>query len=495
MCVLGWFYFILLECISSLLIRKALLEKQEQKWKEIEVSLISPIPNAGNREASATVVVVRAVGGDSALDDSFARERVSSIARCIHAAQLSCRALQLLWSSPNLDLFVCLALSSRRIFAGNFLQGIEAGQVGLRLITKTDKQTTVKEWSISATSIADGRWHIIILTIDADLGEYFDGYQTELPLRVASCIWELGTDVWGGCLTKDEIAALPAAMGSAEYSMIDLPYDNWQWEDSPTRIFVPLYCGYSSDPTDVDLYDKDDVVGMDNIQVGGREGQIVMRLCWTWILLLEVEIAMKEALLARGESHFTDQEFPPNDWTIGSTLLIGGRDVYWFLSVVDVLTEVSRISEVIITPEYNQEGIYTVRFCIQVRFRIYEFIEMNCVVTRTIDYGGKTLGSAAVREVDGHKLVLIRNPLANEVEWNGPWYDPSHEWTDGMKHKLKHVPQVELSFPFVAQPIVRPYYLKPTLPNFLLCTIPHCWSCLMCKSSSKMQIISYCIVK
>ncbi|XP_004309330.1 PREDICTED: calpain-15-like, partial [Fragaria vesca subsp. vesca] len=37
----------------------------------------------------------------------------------------------------------------------------------------------------------------------------------------------------------------------------------------------------------------------------------------------------------------------------------------WFLSAVAVLTEVSRISEVIITPEYNEEGIYTVRFCIQ----------------------------------------------------------------------------------------------------------------------------------
>ena len=37
-------------------------------------------------------------------------------------------------------------------------QGIEAGQVGLRLISKGDRQTTVaKEWSISATSIADGR--------------------------------------------------------------------------------------------------------------------------------------------------------------------------------------------------------------------------------------------------------------------------------------------------------------------------------------------------
>lgn len=50
-----------------------------------------------------------------------------------------------------------------------------------------------------------------------------------------------------------------------------------------------------------------------------------------------------------------------------------------------------------------------------------------------------------MREVDGHKLVQIRNPWANEVEWNGPWSDSSPEWTDRMKHKLKHVPQV-LSF-------------------------------------------------
>lgn len=47
-----------------------------------------------------------------------------------------------------------------------------------------------------------------------------------------------------------------------------------------------------------------------------------------------------------------------------------------------------------------------------------------------------------VREVDGHRLVQIRNPWANEVEWNGPWSDSSPEWTDRMKHKLKHVPQV-----------------------------------------------------
>lgn len=44
--------------------------------------------------------------------------------------------------------------------------------------------------------------------------------------------------------------------------------------------------------------------------------------------------------------------------------------------------------------------------------------------------------------MDGHKLIQIRNPWANEVEWNGPWSDSSPEWTDRMKHKLKHVPQV-----------------------------------------------------
>ncbi|PHT61179.1 hypothetical protein T459_34971, partial [Capsicum annuum] len=330
-------------------------------------------------------------------------------------------------------------------------QGIEAGQVGLRLITKTDKQTTVKEWSISATSIADGRWHIITLTIDAELGEAtcyldgnFDGYQTGLPLRVASCIWELGTDVWvgirppidvdsfgrsdsegaeakvhimdvflwGRCLTEDEIASLPAAMGSAEYSMIDLPDDNWQWADSPTR-----FDGWYSDPADVDLYERDDVDWDGQYSSGrkrrsDRDGVVLDVDSFTRTLkeinqhMLSVEIAVKEALLARGESHFTDQEFPPNDrslfmdpdnppsklqvvseWMrptdivkekhLGNHLCLfsgvsnssdgcqGRLGDCWFLSAVAVLMEVSRISKVIITPEYNHEGIYTVRFCIQ----------------------------------------------------------------------------------------------------------------------------------
>lgn len=32
--------------------------------------------------------------------------------------------------------------------------------------------------------------------------------------------------------------------------------------------------------------------------------------------MLSVELAFKEALSARGESHFTDQEFPPNDQSL-----------------------------------------------------------------------------------------------------------------------------------------------------------------------------------
>jgi hypothetical protein len=74
--------------------RKALLEKEERKWKEIEASLISSIPNAGGREAAAMAAAVRAVGGDAVLDDSFARERVASIARRIRTTQLARRAVQ-----------------------------------------------------------------------------------------------------------------------------------------------------------------------------------------------------------------------------------------------------------------------------------------------------------------------------------------------------------------------------------------------------------------
>jgi hypothetical protein len=56
----------------------------------------------------------------------------------------------------------------------------------------------------------------------------------------------------------------------------------------------------------------------------------------------------------------------------------------WFLSAVAVLTEASRISDVIVTPEFNEEGIYTVRFCIQVNTSIvlrFNVTYKNCLAT------------------------------------------------------------------------------------------------------------------
>lgn len=74
--------------------RKALLEKEERKWKELEASLISSIPNVGSREAAAVAAAVRAIGGESVMEDSFAREQVSGIARRVLTAQMARRAQQ-----------------------------------------------------------------------------------------------------------------------------------------------------------------------------------------------------------------------------------------------------------------------------------------------------------------------------------------------------------------------------------------------------------------
>ncbi|KAG4206663.1 hypothetical protein ERO13_A03G022300v2 [Gossypium hirsutum] len=655
--------------------RKALLEKEERKWKEIEASLISSIPNAGSREAAAMAAAVRAVGGDSVLEDSFARERVSSIARRIRTAQLARRAVQTglsgavcilddepttsgrhcgqidpsMCQSQKVSFSVAVMIQPEsgpvcllgtefqkkvcwEILVAGSEQGIEAGQVGLRLITKGDRQTTVaKEWSISATSIADGRWHTVTMTIDADIGEAtcyldggFDGYQTSLPLFVGTSIWEQGTEVWvgvrppidmdafgrsdsegaeskmhimdvflwGRCLNEDEVASLHTSICSTEFNLIDFPEDNWHWADSPPRVDE-----WDSDPADVDLYDRDDVDWDGQYSSGRkrrseREGFVVHVDSFARRYrkprietqeeinqrMLSVELAVKEALSARGEMHFTDNEFPPNDqslfidprnppsklqvvseWMRPAEIVKGHLDSHpclfsgaanpsdvcqgrlgdcWFLSAVAVLTEVLQISEVIITPEYNEEGIYTVRFCIQGEWvpvvvddwipcespgkpafatsrkgnelwvsilekayaklhGSYEALEGGLVQDALVDLTGGAgeeidmrspqaqidlasgrlwsqllrfkqegflLGAGSpsgsdvhisssgivqghaysllqVREVDGHKLVQIRNPWANEVEWNGPWSDSSSEWTDRMRHKLKHVPQ------------------------------------------------------
>ncbi|XP_068636405.1 calpain-type cysteine protease DEK1-like isoform X1 [Aristolochia californica] len=657
--------------------RKALLEKEERKWKEIEASLISSMPNVGSREAAAMAAAVRAVGGDSVLDDSFARERVSSIARRIRAAQLARRADQtgvpgtvcILDDEPMAGGRHCgqieptLCLSQKVTFSVAVMiqpesgpvcllgteyqknvcweilvagaeQGIEAGQVGLKLVTKGDRQTTVaKEWNIGASCVADGRWHIVTVTIDGEVGEAtsyldggFDGFQSGLPLQISSNgIWEIGTEVWigirpptdldafgrsdsegsdskmhimdaflwGRCLTEDEVGAIHTATSPAEYGIIDLPEDGWHWGDSPSRVDE-----WDSDPADVDLYDRDDIDWDGQYSSGrrrrsDREGVALDMDSFARRLrkprmetqeeinqrMLSVQIAVKEALSARGEAHFTDQEFPPTDnslyvdpdnpppklqvvseWMRPTEIVKENfRDLWpclfsgpanpsdvcqgrlgdcWFLSAVAVLTEVSRISEVIITPEYNEEGIYTVRFCIQGEWvpvvvddwipcespgkpafatsrkgnelwvsllekayaklhGSYEALEGGLVQDALVDLTGGAgeeidmrsaqaqidlasgrlwsqllrfkqegflLGAGSpsgsdvhvsssgivqghaysvlqVREVDGHKLVQIRNPWANEVEWNGPWSDSSPEWTDRMRHKLRHVPQ------------------------------------------------------
>ncbi|XP_020089245.1 calpain-type cysteine protease ADL1 [Ananas comosus] len=655
--------------------RKVLLEKEERKWKEIETSLLSSMPNVGNRDAAAMAAAVRAVGGDSALDDSFARERVSNIARRIRAAQLARRAEQtgipgavcVLDDEPRstgrhcgeIDPTICrtqkisfsIAVMVQpesgpvcllgtefqkkvcwEILVAGSEQGIEAGQVGLRLVTKGDRLTTVaKEWNIGASSIADGRWHTVTITLDADLGEAtsfvdggFDGYQGALPLQ-RSGIWEPGTDIWvgarpptdldafgrsdsegadskmqimdaflwGRCLSEDEIAAFHASTSAGDYGLIDLGEDGWNGIDSPLRVE-----DWGSEEAEVELYDREDVDWDGQYSSGrkrrsGREGIAIdidsfsRKLRKQWFesqeevnqRMLSVERAVREALLTKGETQFTDQEFPPNDrslyvdpgnpplklqvvseWTrpidivkecgvgfqpclysgtVNSSDVCQGRlGDCWFLSAVAVLTEESRISEVIITPEFNEEGIYTVRFCIQGEWvpvvvddwipcespgkpafatskkrnelwvsilekayaklhGSYEALEGGLVQDALVDLTGGAgeeidmrsaqaqidlasgrlwsqmlhfkqegflLGAGSpsgsdvhisssgivqghaysilqVREVDGHKLVQIRNPWANEVEWNGPWSDSSAEWTDRMKHKLKHVPQ------------------------------------------------------
>ncbi|KAF6155138.1 hypothetical protein GIB67_019664, partial [Kingdonia uniflora] len=656
--------------------RKALLEKEERKWKEIENSLLSSIPNVGSREAAAMAAAVRAVGGDSALEDSFARERVSSIAHRIRSAQLTSRAQQtgvvgavcIVDDEPRtggkhcgqLDSSVC---ESKRVsFSVSILiqpesgpvclfgtefqkrvcweilvagseQGMESGQVGLRLVTKGDRQTTVaKDWTVGATSIADGRWHIVTLTIDTELGEAtcyldggFDGDISGLPLQMENGIWQQGTEVWvgirpptdldafgrsdsegadskmhimdvflwGRCLTEDEVVTLHSAMSSTEYNIIDLPENGWQWGLSPSRVDE-----WDSDHAEVELYDRDDVDWDGQYSSGRkrrseREGVTIDVDSFARRLrkprmetpeeinlrMLSVEMAVKEALCARGETNFTDQEFPPTDQSLfvdpnnpplklqvvsewkrpadivkehrmdsppclfdgsvnPSDVCQGRLGDCWFLSALAVLTEVSLISEVIITPGYNEEGIYTVRFCIQGEWvpvivddwipcespgkpafatsrkgnelwvsilekayaklhGSYEALEGGLVQDALVDLTGGAgeeidirsaevqidlasgrlwsqllrfkqegflLGAGSpsgsdvhisssgivqghaysilqVREVDGHKLVQIRNPWANEVEWNGPWSDSSLEWTDRIKHKLKHVPQ------------------------------------------------------
>uniref|UniRef100_A0A0E0NJY1 Protein DEFECTIVE KERNEL 1 n=1 Tax=Oryza rufipogon TaxID=4529 RepID=A0A0E0NJY1_ORYRU len=624
--------------------RKALLEREERKWKELEISLLSSIPNAGSRDAAAMAAAVRAVGGDSALEDSFARDRVSSIARHIRKAQLARRAEQtgipdtvcILDDEPRStgrhcgEIDLCLCESKKvsfsiavmvqpvsgpvclfgtefqkkvcwEILVAGSEQGMEAGQVGLRLVTKGERMTTVaKEWNIGASSIADGRWHLVTVTIDADLGEatsfidgVYDGYQNALPLPRNNGIWEPGTDIWVGARPPTDLDAFGRSDSEGSDSKMQI-MDAFLWGRCLTEDEVD---DWESEEANFELYDQEDVewdgqyssgrkrhardsvaIDIDSFARRPRKPRFETREEVNQ-RMLSVERAVREALIAKGERNFTDQEFPPDDrslfvdpmnpslklqvvseWMRPSDIAkevsissqpclfsgsVNSSDVCqgrlgdcWFLSAVAVLTEMARISEVIITPEYNEEGIYTVRFCIQGEWVAvvvddwipcespgkpafatsrkqnelwvsilekayaklhgsYEALEGGLVQDALVDLtggageeidmrspqaqidlasgrlwsqllhfkqegfllgAGSPSGSDAhisssgivqghaysilqVREVDGHKLVQIRNPWANEVEWNGPWSDSSQEWTERMKHKLKHVPQ------------------------------------------------------
>ena len=92
---------------------------------------------------------------------------------------------------------------------------------------------------------------------------------------------------------------------------------------------------WDSDPADVDLYDRDDV-DWDGQYSSGRKRRSERENIVVHVdsfarryrkprietqeeinqRMLSVELAVKEALSARGEMHFTDNEFPPNDQSL-----------------------------------------------------------------------------------------------------------------------------------------------------------------------------------
>ncbi|KAG0456570.1 hypothetical protein HPP92_024358 [Vanilla planifolia] len=163
-------------------------------------------------------------------------------------------------------------------------------------------------------------------------------------------------------------------------------------------------------------------------------------------------MAVKEGLLARGKHISLTRSFPPNDHSLyvdpghpptkcrfhKFVLCLGPFGRLLVLSAV-VLTDVSRILKVVITQDYN-EGIYTIRFCIQHSVSLYASALdiINCFLSFGSDVhvssSGIVQGHAysvlQVREGGWLQTCSNSNPWANEVEWNGPWSDSSPEWTD-----------------------------------------------------------------
>ncbi|KAH0895228.1 LOW QUALITY PROTEIN: hypothetical protein HID58_057657, partial [Brassica napus] len=447
--------------------RKALLEKEERKWKEIEASLIPSIPNAGSREASAMAAAIRAVGGDSVLEDSFARERVCGIARRIRTAQLDRRAqltgiagaVCVLDDEPMISgkhcgqMYASVCQSQKisfsitamiqpdsgpvclfgteyqkqvcwEILVAGSEQGIEAGLVGLRLITKGEKQTTVaREWYIGATSITDGRWHTVTITIDADAGEAtcyldggFDGYQTGLPLSIGNAIWEQGAEVWlggrlGDCWFLSAVAVLTEVSQISE--VIITP------EYNEEGIYTVRFCIQGEwVPVVIDDWIPCESPGKPAFATSKRLNEL-------WVSIVEKAYAKLHG---------------------SYEALEGGL-------VQDALVD--------LTGGAGEECSSTNRSCKLwsqlLRFKQEGFLlgagspsGSDVHVSSSGIVQGHAYSVLQVREVDGHRLVQIRNPWANEVEWNGPWSDSSPERSDRMKHKLKHVLQVLslVTYPF-----------------------------------------------
>eukprot|EP00850_Spirogloea_muscicola_P001412 SM000005S17209 [mRNA] locus=s5:799256:809791:+ [translate_table: standard] len=379
-----------------------------------------------------------------------------------------------------------------------------------------------------------------------------------------------GVQLWGRALVESEVLAAHSAL------LCHLGTEKGEEDEDSTHQLSAFDCNVSPNPKKQKM--EDATVDIDTLTMKLDASKETEQDIAEKMRLLEA--AVRQALRSGGELHFTDADFPPSpsslhlnpshplpklrgvsQWMRPSQFLLqsgssaqpslfsstlNASDVCqgrlgdcWFLSAVAVLTEASRISNVIITPEYNEEGIYTVRFCIQGEWvpvvvddwipccgqgrpafatsragggvlwvmllekayaklhGSYEALEGGVVQDALVDLtggageeidltgadslldlasgrlweqllrfkghgfllgAGSPSGSDAevsakgivqghaysllsVVEVDGHRLLQIRNPWGDEVEWNGAWCDSSPLWTERLKHKLGYKPQ------------------------------------------------------
>jgi len=98
----------------------------------------------------------------------------------------------------------------------------------------------------------------------------------------------------------------------------------------------------------------------------------------------------------------------------------------WFLSAVAVLTDVSRISDVIITPQYNEEGIYTVRFCIQVILQAlllvltdsWLILEISCACLMSVIELSVILSLPVIIKGIDHQLISEEGGNNKTASWS-----------------------------------------------------------------------------